>query len=264
MFSLYVSPKKPNRWRWSDRNWVLAITTNLYNPSRFPMSKLFDDVAGKFACDIDAAMNGDNYIRGKIFVALAQEAIPAGGYILDYGCGPGRLSLLLARSGFRVRGADTSKGMVAQARALDRSALSVDFETIEKSDEVLLPNTYDAIVCSSVIEYVPKADELLKGFHQALRKSGVLIISYANKSSLWRQHWNRVAAENPMGPSQHHVWNEQEFEALLAHNGFHAITRPKFFESPSDRWPWGVLFRNSPYVGSLGVIVARASSMTAS
>ena len=228
------------------------------------MSQLFDEVAGKFALDIDSAMHGDNYVRGKLFVDLAQKTIPVGGYVLDYGCGPGRLSLLLARSGFRVRGADTSEGMVAQARTLDRTALSVDFETIEKSDEVLPPNTYDAIVCSSVIEYVPNADELLKGFHRALRKSGVLIISYANKSSLWRQHWNRAAAENPMGPSQHHVWNKQEFEALLTRNEFRIITRPKFFESPSDRWPWGALFRNSPYAGSLGVIVASASPTTAS
>lgn len=228
------------------------------------MSQLFDEVAAKFASDIDSAMHGDNYVRGNLFVGLAKKAIPAGGHVLDYGCGPGRLSILLARLGFRVRGADTSAGMIAQARTLDKAELRVEFDTIEKSDEVLAPNTYNAIVCSSVIEYVPAADELLHGFHQALRESGVLIISYANKTSWWRQHWNRVAAENPMGPGQHHVWNRQEFEALLSRNGFRAITRPKFFESPADRWPWGTLFRYSPYVGSLGVLVARASAVNAS
>lgn len=222
------------------------------------MSQLFDEVAGKFAHDIDSAMRGGNYLRGQLFVGLAKKEIPAGGYVLDYGCGPGRLSLLLARLGFRVRGADTSGGMIAQACTLDRKTLNLEFQAIETLDEVLPSDTYDGIVCSSVIEYVPNVDELLRGFRRALRESGVLIISYANKSSLWRQHWNRVEAENPMGAGQHHVWNRREFEALLSRNGFRSVTPPKFFESPWDWRPWGPLFRNSPYVGSLGVLAARS------
>ena len=227
------------------------------------MSLLFDQVADKFAHGIDDAMHAGNYVRGQLFVGLAKKLVRPGGYVLDYGCGPGRLSLLLAGLGLRVLGADTSEGMIMQARGLDRKALNVAFRTIHEFDEVLTPNTYDGIVCSSVIEYVPNADELLKGFRTALRESGVLVISYANKASLWRQHWSRVESANPMGPAQHHVWDRREFEALLTRNGFHAITRPKFFESPWDDRSWGALFRHSPYVGSLGVLVASASPTVA-
>ncbi len=223
------------------------------------MKTLFDELAGKFARDIDRAMQEDNYVRGWLFVKLAERAVPAGGYVLDYGCGPGRLSHLLARSGFRVRGVDTSEGMIAQARALDRQGLNIEFETIEKIDEILEPDAYDAIVCSSVIEYVLDADELLRGFHRALREPGVLIVSYANKSSLWRRHWDRDARVNPMAASQHHVWDWRGFRTLLAQNGFHTIVGPKFFESPWDRRLWGPLFRSVPLVGSLGVVVARSA-----
>ena len=221
------------------------------------MSQLFDEVAGKFANDIDQAMNAGNYVRGDLFVALAKSAIPAGAYILDYGCGPGRLSYLLARSGFKVRGVDTSEGMIQQARSLDSKGLKIEFEPIVKFDQALPANTFDAVVCSSVIEYVENADELLQGFHHSLRKPGVLIISYANGSSYFRKRWAREAGDNPMGPSQHHTWDWAGFRALLEKNGFQATTQPKFYESPWDSRPWGSWFRGSSYIGSLGVVAAR-------
>ena len=228
------------------------------------MSQLFDDVAGKFANDIDLAINKGVYVRGDLFVGLAREAIPAGAYVLDYGCGPGRLSLMLARSGFNIRGVDTSDGMIQQARSLDQKTLKIEFDTIEKFDQALQPDTFDAIVCSSVIEYVADPDELLQGFHRALRKPGALIISYANQSSYWRKRWAREeAAANPMGPSQHHVWDWSGFRSLLKKNGFETTTQPKFYESPWDHRPWGAWARNSSLIGSLGVVAARSVPLKA-
>jgi D-alanine-D-alanine ligase len=47
---------------------------------------------------------------------LAHAAIPAGGRLLDVGCGPGRHSLELVRRGYRVLGIDPSAAMLAVAR----------------------------------------------------------------------------------------------------------------------------------------------------
>src|SRR5262249_50709790 len=143
--------------------------------------EMFDRLAVEFARETDLAIEKNCYVRGDIIVDLARGLIPTGHTIIDYGCGPGRLSLLLARSGFRVRGVDLSRGMLAQARALDRRGFDLEFELLDKE---LAADSCDAIVCSSVIEYVVDPEELMSQFHEALRRSGVLIISYANKSSL--------------------------------------------------------------------------------
>jgi len=222
------------------------------------MAQLFDQVAGKFAGDIDQAISSGSYVRGTLFVELARNAIAKGSYVLDYGCGPGRLSKLMEQLGLRVRGVDTSPGMIEQARMLIGPGSTLEFGAIDKAIEALPRNTYDAIVCSSVIEYVPDADELLQQFRASLRPGGTLVISFANATSYFRKQWQRQSGDNPMGPGQHHVWHWPEFERLLRTNGFEPTTQPLYYESPWDGRFWGPWFRKSAHVGSLGVLVAKA------
>jgi ubiquinone/menaquinone biosynthesis C-methylase UbiE len=222
---------------------------------REDMRQMFDDLAERFTRETDHAMQHNAYTRGSLFVELAGRAIRPGDYVLDYGCGPGRLSHLLARSGFRVRGLDISEGMIAQARKLDRQGLDLQFEAIGAAAAPLEPESFDAIVCSSVIEYVPDPDEVLREFRRALRRSGVLIISYANRSSLWRRYWDEN--NNPMYAPHNHSWHWRGFRALLARHGFRKTIGPKFYESPFDGRRCAPLLRRVPLVGALGVLAAR-------
>ena len=219
------------------------------------MKHVFDQTAAKFARSIDGTMRAGYYTRGKLFVDCAQRWFPQGAYALDYGCGPGRLSVLLAERGFKIRAVDTSPGMIAEARALQASG--VEFETIDDSSAALPTDAYDGIVCSSVIEYISDAEKLLREFHAALRSSSSLIISFANRSSLFRWYWNQIAPPNPMGAAQYHVWNWSEFRALLARAGFRAVTRPRYFEWAWDSRPFTAPLQHVPLLGSIGVIVAK-------
>jgi SAM-dependent methyltransferase len=221
------------------------------------MKHVFDQTAARFARSIDGTMRAGYYTRGKLFVDCAKASVPQGGYILDYGCGPGRLSVLLAESGFKIRAVDTSPGMIAEAQTLQPREVSIDFETIESSIEALPPNTYDGIVCSSVIEYIADADRLLAEFRAALRASGSLIISFANRASVFRWYWDRVAPPNPMGAAQHHVWAWREFRDLLERSGFRAVTEPRYFEWALDSRPLASLLERVPLLGSIGVVVAK-------
>jgi SAM-dependent methyltransferase len=67
-------------------------------------TNLFDGEAAAAASTWDKQIASGRYIRGEVFLSAALKSVPRGGYILDYGCGPGRISALLARTGFRVSG----------------------------------------------------------------------------------------------------------------------------------------------------------------
>jgi SAM-dependent methyltransferase len=157
-----------------------------------------------------------------------------------------------------VRGVDTSAAMIERAVQLDRAGLDLRFELIKEASDVDEPQAYDAILCSSVIEYADP-DGLLEIFNRVLRKPGVLIISFANKSSLWRRYWEKTSDTNPMFTPDHQTWNWAGFKQLLTKHGFRPTSAPRFFESPCDAWTFGSVFRRIALVGSIGIVAAETA-----
>lgn len=215
---------------------------------------VFNVGARGFALEIDRAMKDGAYLRGELFLKLTKETVAPGSYILDYGCGPGRMSLILARASFRVLGVDPSEAMVALAKEQNYADLSLQFCIGDEG--VLTSNSFDAIVCSSVIEYVLEPDKLLHAFHDSLRRNGVVVISYSNKLSPTRIYHRFARHKNPFGAAYQHEWSWKEFRGLLNRNGFIPTSKPKFFEGPRRIEP---LVRLLP-LGTLGVVAARKGS----
>ena len=91
------------------------------------MNGVFDAGAKAFANDIDTAIKDGAYRRGDLFLGFATQYLRPGGLVLDYGCGPGRISLFLARSGFEVIGVDSSEAMIEQAKKQNMQGLRVQF-----------------------------------------------------------------------------------------------------------------------------------------
>jgi 2-polyprenyl-3-methyl-5-hydroxy-6-metoxy-1,4-benzoquinol methylase len=219
---------------------------------------LFDDSAVEFAHSIDGLIRSGRYVRGEVFAEAVRKSVPAGGTILDYGCGPGRLSLRIARDGYHVFGVDPSNKMIAQARALPLASLGVHFDLIG-SETLSEPGRFDAIVCSSVIEYVLDPVTLLREFRVALKPSGTLIISYANRPSMWRLYARLRFRNAAFRAYQHNLWTFREFRQMLHQGGF-VVSHPlRVFESPFDsrrrlRWLSAL-----GWVGTLGLVVAEAA-----
>lgn len=123
--------------------------------------------------------------RLLLFINGIKENVAPQSTILDYGCGTGRIALELAASGYQVKGIDGSCGMIKEARsaAENRNLPLISFETIDPAGWHP-QQQYDAIVCSSVLEYVPDDESLLSRFAEALPPGGTLLISVPYAYSL--------------------------------------------------------------------------------
>ena len=112
----------------------------------------------------------------------------AGTAWLDAGCGTGTLARILADRGCDVTGVDAAAGMiqVAQDHATqeasgDSRTGSLRFEvcgTIERLP--LAASSMDGVLCSSVLEYVDAAEEVLIEFFRVLKPGGLLLVSVPN------------------------------------------------------------------------------------
>ena len=109
--------------------------------------------------------------------------------VLDAGCGPGLIGLLAAGKAHRVVAVDASPAMLSAARENARSAGSttIQFVQADVSDAAIADHgPFDAILCSSVLEYVKAPETVLIGFSRMLDTNGVLILSMPNQHSLYR------------------------------------------------------------------------------
>lgn len=111
---------------------------------------------------------------------LLKDVFPAGGRLLDVGCGSGRDLALLLSMGYEAHGTEPSDGLRAEAlRAFPQIAdrlFSFGLPLPENGD---LGAPYDGIICSAVLMHVPEAELFDAAFSlkRALREKGKLWIS---------------------------------------------------------------------------------------
>jgi len=222
-----------------------------------PTSQVFDEAAVGFGSAIDKGVRRGRYLRGDLFVSAVANGVKPRSFVLDYGCGPGRISIMLARAGFRVLGLDPSPAMIATARQQPVFTPDVEFRVCPACPSDLSEIPCEAIVCSSVIEYVRKPEQLLQWFSATLRPPGILVISFANSRSIWRA-WCRFRHTSGFRTAQRHVWSWPQFCRLLKRGGFAVEGHPVYFDSPLDRIQHFQGVKESPLGGTLGLIVARA------
>ena len=131
--------------------------------------------------------------------ALAAHGV-GGGRLLDYGCGSGALSAAYAQRGFQVTGCDISPQMLAVAQREHGDA--IHWVPIDPQ-RVRLPfddASQDAVISSSVLEYVLDPEHLLCEFQRILAPGGVVLCSVPDERHPVRQEEGRwlEAAQRPL------------------------------------------------------------------
>lgn len=101
--------------------------------------------------------------------------IPAGGHILDAGCGSGRDLKFFSECGYRVSGIDASAGMVAVAtRVSGQPVRQLDFLDLDDR------HAFDGIWCCASLLHVSEAQlpEVLARLVRAAKTGGILFMSF--------------------------------------------------------------------------------------
>lgn len=160
--------------------------------------QFFDDVASGWTARYvkDPAVGA----RLERFHRAVEARLPPPARLLDFGCGSGDIALRLAEFGYTVTGFDLSSHMIDQARSADIGQ-RVTWKTRPEGDGALpfADASFDAVVTSSVLEYVPSLDATLREFARILRPGGWLIATVPDVRDLHRQRerWLRFALMLP-------------------------------------------------------------------
>ena len=146
--------------------------------------------------------------------------------VLDLGCGTGRHTIALARSGFRVYGIDISEEGIRQTKEWLRQ------ENLEAALEVRdiykrLPykeNFFDGVISTAVLHHarISKIKKLIIELERVMKPNGVLMIEVPKEKHAHEIHkeiepGTFVPLVGPEKGLPHHVFTEEELKEFF-HN----------------------------------------------
>lgn len=149
------------------------------------------------------------FAKGKPKPALLDfiAAMPHGGRVLDFGCGPGNSAAHMVEAGLNVDATDASSGMVRIAR--EEFGVNAEQSSFQDLDAVAL---YDGIWANFSLLHAPKSEtpEILSKMHRAMKSGGHLHLGLKIGEGEERDHLGRMYS----------FFQRNELEALLCDAGF--------------------------------------------
>jgi SAM-dependent methyltransferase len=129
-----------------------------------------------------SAMRNQDYFYNWLVKAVRQHVPNQKASICDIGCGPGALLARLWCAGYtQLTGVDFSSKCLALA---DHAVPCI---TLARHDiaRAPLPASYDALLMTSVLDFLPEPVCALANARQSLRPGGVLLVTVRNRSAYW-------------------------------------------------------------------------------
>jgi 2-polyprenyl-6-hydroxyphenyl methylase/3-demethylubiquinone-9 3-methyltransferase len=178
--------------------------------------------------------------RLDLFTSTLEGVQPAPARVLDFGCGPGVISMALAARGYQMTGVDGAPRMIELARteSARRGLHGTRFDVVAAGELAFPAESFDAVVCSSVIEYVPDDVELIGELAQVIAPGGHLLVSVPQSESVVgfaESALSRMAAYTSAERRRHlsfslRRYRRKTFARTLEAAGFESLTFT-YFES---------------------------------
>jgi SAM-dependent methyltransferase len=150
------------------------------------LSEAFDGQAERFE---RAPVQTDPALLARL---VAFAAVPAGGTILDAGCGPGLVAEAFLGAGYRTHGVDLSGEMVRRAR--ERCSRFGECARFERGSVLELPPAaaFDASVSRFVLHHAAAPDRLVAAQVAQVRPGGVVVaVDHTTDPSIEAARWHR-------------------------------------------------------------------------
>ena len=158
--------------------------------------------------DARAAEYAAKFVKDKPGPLLRRfmAALPAGGHVLDLGCGPGGSAVQLLANGFTAVGMDASSEMVAHARAAGVEAIQATYDDLKDVA------AFDGVWCNFALLHAPRdaMPDHLAAIHRALKPGGHFHVALKTGTGSARDKIGRLYT----------FYSEQELSDLMTAAGF--------------------------------------------
>ena len=125
----------------------------------------------------DAARAWIEYRTAESHAAFFTPHLKSGMHLLDMGCGPGGITIGLAKivAPARVTACDIEQSQLdrAQERAAEGGVTNIDFQIANVFELPFDDNTFDAIFMSAVLSNLQRPDEAVREIARVLKRGGI-------------------------------------------------------------------------------------------
>lgn len=169
------------------------------------------------------ALTSHGATRDPLLSAFIAD-VPAGGHVLDLGCGPGHAAATMADAGLQVTATDAVPEMVEIAS--NHPGVTARVATF---DDITETATYDGIWANFCLLHAPRTDmpRHLAALHRALKPGGLLHIALKTGTGEKRDPIGRLYT----------YYTDAELTGLLANAGFTVTSRATGREKGLDGIP---------------------------
>jgi 2-polyprenyl-3-methyl-5-hydroxy-6-metoxy-1,4-benzoquinol methylase len=136
--------------------------------------------------------------------------MPKGSRMLDFGCGSGVLSYMLAKNDFDVMATDLDFGPISLVKEKIKFPDSIEFFEGDIINKELPGHQFDAIFALDVLEHINNIPDYIDLFRRLLKPDGIIIVSGPTENILYKIG-RKIAGDEFTG--HYHVTNIKKIKA---------------------------------------------------